>query len=289
MAEHHWIHTEGTVVEAWPLGGGTGLPTILDGREESFRDLMAEGVDRHGVDLYLYSVVGRRFHLLFSAVGAQATAFAHDLGSAFADHQTEGRGKKNHRLALRYRSIRGEKEACLFALSRSLHLFPFRARVVSSPEEYGWSSYRSYIGKEEVPAWLSRDRILGRYRTGIEEAQRRYRSDVEGLRLQPGSAGALEDLLASVRRYYRIPSIETGGKEVYPITLRAREMFVWLARAQVGAGSREIAARSGHPLQSAVPRQLRRTAGRLELDSAFRSQWQREAAAIMRLRPDRTT
>ncbi len=123
----------------------------------------------------------------------------------------------------------------------------------------------------------------------MEEAERRYRRDVEGAIPRPRSAVTLEELLSSVRSYYRIPSIETRGKEVYPITLRAREMFVWLARAQVGAGSGEIAARTGHPLRSAVPRQLRRTAGRLAGDSAFRSQWQREAAAIMSLRPDRIT
>ena len=147
-----------------------------------------------------------------------------------------------------------------------------------SPEEHGWSSYRSYIGEEKVPAWLNRDRILSRYGTGVEKAQRRYRSDVEGAVPRPGSAVPLEKLLASVRSYYRVPSIESRGKDVYPITLRAREMFVWLARVQAGAGSGEIAARTGHPLQSAVPRQLRRTAGRLADDSAFRSQWQREAA-----------
>jgi hypothetical protein len=288
MAEHHWIHTEGTAVETCPVGGRVGLVTA-GAREEAFRDLLAEGVDRHGVDLYLYCVVDRRFHLLFSAVGAQATAFAHGLGSAFAANMMEERENGKPRLALRYRSIRGEKETCLAALSRHLHLFPLRAGVARSPAEHSWSSYRSYIGEEKAPAWLNRDRILSLYGTGVEEAQRRYRSDVEGAVPRPGSAVPLEKLLASVRSYYRIPSIEARGKDVYPITLRAREMFVWLARVQAGAGSGEIAARTGHPLKSAVPRQLRRTAGRLAVDSAFRSQWRREAAAIMSMRSDRIT
>lgn len=289
MTEQHWIHTEGTVAETRPVEERIGFLPTPGGREVSFRDLLAEGVNRHGVDLYLYCVVGRRFHLLFSAAGARATAFVHCLGSAFAADLMESRKEKRPHLALRYRSIRGEKDVRLAALSRHLHLSPLRAGVVGSPAEYGWSSYRSYIGVERAPTWLSRNRILSRYGTEVEEAEHRYRSDVEGAIPRPRSAVTLEELLASVRSYYRVSSIQTRGKEVYPITLRAREMFVWLARAQVGAGSGEIAARTGHPLQSAVPRQLRRTAGRLAVDSAFRSQWRREAAAIMSLGADRIT
>jgi hypothetical protein len=200
-----------------------------------------------------------------------------------------GREEVRRRLAVRYRSISGEKESCLAALSLHLHLFPLRAGVVTEPAEYRWSSYRNYIGKERVPTWLSRERILGRYGTGIEKAQRRYQSDVEGASHRRKSAVPLEELLSSVRTYYRVPTIKINGKDVYPITLRAREMFIWLARLRGGAGSGEIAARTGHSLRSAVPRQLRRTAGRLADDGAFRSQWQREAAAIMSMRPDRTT
>jgi len=39
-------------------------------------------------------------------------------------------------------------------LSRYIHLNPVRAKIVTNPSEFLWSSYPAFIGKIKAPDWL---------------------------------------------------------------------------------------------------------------------------------------
>lgn len=53
------------------------------------------------------------------------------------------------------------------------------------PEEYKWSSYPEYIGREKKNKWLTSEWILGRYSRGEAKARRLYKAFVdEGLTLK---------------------------------------------------------------------------------------------------------
>ena len=39
-------------------------------------------------------------------------------------------------------------------LSRYIHLNPVRAKIVTNPSEFLWSSYPTFIGKIKAPDWL---------------------------------------------------------------------------------------------------------------------------------------
>jgi hypothetical protein len=66
-------------------------------------------------------------------------------------------------------------------LTRYIHLNPVRAGMVALPEEYIWSSYRSYIGLSPAPAWLRQEAILAYFGSSTQSAKQRYRSFVEDL------------------------------------------------------------------------------------------------------------
>ena len=59
----------------------------------------------------------------------------------------------------RYRAILCDKQHYLLALARYLHLNPVRARLVSRPEDWFWSSHRAYVGLAQNE-WLYRDDLL---------------------------------------------------------------------------------------------------------------------------------
>ena len=69
-------------------------------------------------------------------------------------------------------------------LSRYIHLNPVRAKIVETPEEYDWSSYKFYIGKQEPAKWLYRDFILGYFGKKVSSAQKGYQKFVNALALQ---------------------------------------------------------------------------------------------------------
>lgn len=62
----------------------------------------------------------------------------------------------------RYRSILVEDEAYVKRLIRYVHLNPVEANVVNRPDQFRWSSYRSYLGHDYY-VWLTIDRVLNKF------------------------------------------------------------------------------------------------------------------------------
>ena len=79
----------------------------------------------------------------------------------------------------RFKVVPIESDDYLLACARYLDLNPVRAKIVTRPEDYHWSSYRSRIGLSSCP-WLDTDPCFLSLGENREEQQRRYREFVEG-------------------------------------------------------------------------------------------------------------
>jgi hypothetical protein len=53
--------------------------------------------------------------------------------------------------------------------------------MVGKPEEYQWSSHRSYIGQNKVTDWLKTEFILGYFGRKAADAKNKYRKFIEDL------------------------------------------------------------------------------------------------------------
>ena len=78
----------------------------------------------------------------------------------------------------RFTAILVEKEAHLLELCRYVVLNPVRAKLVSHPRLWAWSSYRATVGETRAPAWLTTDWILGQFGARVGTARERYRAFV---------------------------------------------------------------------------------------------------------------
>jgi hypothetical protein len=56
-----------------------------------------------------------------------------------------------------------------------------RGKLAAKPENYSWSSYRSYSGVEPAPPWLTTHRILDYFKNHQSSRQAAYRDFVEDL------------------------------------------------------------------------------------------------------------
>ena len=63
----------------------------------------------------------------------------------------------------------------------TIHLNPVRAKMVETPEDYDWSSYKFHIGRQRSAKWLYRDFILGCFGKKVSIAQKRYQEFVNAL------------------------------------------------------------------------------------------------------------
>lgn len=148
------------------------------------------------------------------------------------------------------------REAYLLELVRYIHLNPVRAKLVTDPADYRWSSHRSYLGLE-AGAGVDAQPVLAQFADQPSEARQRYREfvgaahggtprpeyyqrvlgdetfkeDVERRRGprpdRPASqARTPHDLLDLVARSVGLPRSRILGPERSPAVVRARRLFV---------------------------------------------------------------
>jgi hypothetical protein len=103
------------------------------------------------------------------------------INGAYTTYFNVKRQRAGHLFQGRYKAILVEADAYALELSRYVHLNPVRAGMVAKPEQYPWSSYRSYIGHSPIPEWLKTDFILGYCGRKAPDAKNSYRRFVEDL------------------------------------------------------------------------------------------------------------
>jgi putative transposase len=127
---------------------------------EKFLSYLKDALDKYGVRLHGYALMGNHYHLILETPLANLSSFMHTVNSGYTTYFNIKRNRSGHLFQGRYKAILVEKESYLLELSRYVHLNPVRAKLTEKPEDYPWSSYRAYISPEETTI-VSRDLILG--------------------------------------------------------------------------------------------------------------------------------
>jgi len=103
------------------------------------------------------------------------------INGAYTTYFNVKRDRTGHLFQGRYKAILVDIDEYAKELSSYLHLNPVRAKIVQTPEQYDWSSYKFYIGKQRAANWLYRDFILGYFGKKILSAPKRYQHSVNAL------------------------------------------------------------------------------------------------------------
>jgi hypothetical protein len=89
------------------------------------------------------------YHLIVETPKANLSSFMHTLNSAYTTYFNLKRHRSGHLFQGRYKAILVDKDRYLLELSRYIHLNPVRAGMTEKPEEYRYSSLRSYLFPRE--------------------------------------------------------------------------------------------------------------------------------------------
>jgi putative transposase len=172
-----------------------------DDRKAIFRDdkdrlclleVVRKAAERYRLSLHAYCLMDNHYHLLVESAEANLSVSMRYINGQYAGFINRSRGRSGHLLQGRYKAIVVDKEAYGLELSRYIHLNPVRAGMVRTPQAYRWSSYRSYLGREEV-AWLETAWTLGQFAKNPKPARELYRKFTE-----EGLRGGLENPFAGV-------------------------------------------------------------------------------------------
>jgi len=122
--------------------------------------------------------MSNHYHLILETPNADISKIMHYINGSYTGYINRRRRRSGHLFQGRYKSILVDIDSYLLELSRYVHLNPVRAKVVKRPEDYSYSSFKSFISKKKEEI-IHRDLILGMISKSGRNSQRMYREFVE--------------------------------------------------------------------------------------------------------------
>ncbi|MBW1862673.1 MAG: transposase [Deltaproteobacteria bacterium] len=156
---------------------------------QKFKEYVGRAQDKFNLFLHCYMLMTNHYHLILETPEGNLTKVMHYLNGSYTNYVNRRRRRIGHLLQGRYKAILIDKDNYLLELSRYVHLNPVRAKMVAKPEDYVFSSYRSYIDKKNEKI-VHRDLILSMVSKESRDSRKKYMSFVER-----GREGPLDDPL----------------------------------------------------------------------------------------------
>src|SRR6185503_5774088 len=115
---------------------------------EKFLSLLTRQKARLPFFLYAYCLMTNHVHLLIERQADSIGRIMHRLLTGYSQYYNRRYRRVGHLLQGRHKAILCQSDRYLAELVRYIHLNPVRAKMVSEPEEYAYSSHRAYLGLE---------------------------------------------------------------------------------------------------------------------------------------------
>jgi REP element-mobilizing transposase RayT len=224
---------------------------------EKFLTYLESAAERYEAVIHAYCLMSNHYHLMIETPDGNLSRIMKHINNSYTNYFNLKRKRAGHLLQGRYKAILIEADTYAAELSRYIHLNPVRAKMVSSPEEYQWSSCSRYLEGTE-PSWLSTSLVLGYFDSGSKDGDRRrryrdYLFEAIGKKspdLLAGSAASTilgsDDFVREIREKYLegrtsdrdIPALRklTGRPDILMIKLATEEAFPGNGRLARAAG-----------------------------------------------------
>jgi putative transposase len=133
---------------------------VSDRDRLAFLEYFDEAHRKFQAVLHTYCLMSNHYHFLLETPGANLSRIMHFINASYAVHYNKKQSRVGHLLQGRFKAILVESDLYARELSRYIHLNPVRAKIVTLPEDYLWSSYRDFVGVRKPPPWLKTGLIL---------------------------------------------------------------------------------------------------------------------------------
>jgi REP element-mobilizing transposase RayT len=163
---------------------------------QKFLEYLESASQRYDARIHAYCMMDNHYHLLLETPSGNLPQIMRHINGAYTTYFNVKRDRSGHLFQGRYKAILVDIDEYAKELSRYIHLNPVRAKIVEAAEEYEWSSYIFYIGKQKPAKWLYRDFILGYFGKKVSTAQKEYQKFVNALAHQEYDS-PLEEVVSS--------------------------------------------------------------------------------------------
>lgn len=145
---------------------------------ETFLRFLGEAVTRFGWSLTAWVLMTNHFHLVIQTKEANLSRGMHWLNGTYVEWFNRKYKRSGHLFQGRFKSYLIEKNAYFTEVLRYVVLNPVRAKMVTKPEDYRWSSYRATAGLEAAPPWLDLRSVYASFADEQATAQTLYSEHV---------------------------------------------------------------------------------------------------------------
>ena len=213
------IEFDGAIYHVTSRGDAREPIFITDTDHILFLDILKKTCERFNWLCYAYCLMDNHYHLVIETPDGNLSKGMRQLNGVYTQSFNKRHQRVGHVFQGRYKAILIEKESYLLQVSRYVVLNPVRAKIVESPDEWKWSSYRGTSGIEKPHAVLTIDWILRQFDKHREKAKKNYKEFVksgigresvwEGVRGQSllGREGFVKKLIYCVKGQEEIKEI----------------------------------------------------------------------------------
>ena len=144
-----------------------------------FLDLLARAKARYPTQLYHYCLMSNHLHLLLEIdTGAVLPKFMQLVLQGYARWYGTRQGYSGHVWQGRYKSPLVARDSYFLEAGRYIERNPLRAKLVTDPKDYPWSSYPVYAYGADNPL-VDTDPFYGPLGSTPDERQAAYRNFVQ--------------------------------------------------------------------------------------------------------------
>ena len=160
MARPLRIEYEGAFYHVLSRGHRKEKIYFSDKDKQKFLEKLSDTVEKYLIIIHAYALMDNHYHLLIETPKANISDAMHHLNASYSNWLKAKYKLVGSIFQGRYKSILIDKENYLNVLSAYIHLNPVRSKIGGHPRDFKWSSYRSYVGLDDKPPWLTIYNIL---------------------------------------------------------------------------------------------------------------------------------
>ncbi len=144
---------------------------------------LKETQEKHPFQLHAYCLMSNHIHLLIETDNSPLQSIIRVLHTRYAIYFNKKYDLVGHVFQGRYGSTKIDLPSYFIKASRYIHMNPVEARITTRPEDYEWSSYKSYVKNIDHPL-LSKSRTLSYF---SEPPEHHYKEYVETSKRKKGT------------------------------------------------------------------------------------------------------
>jgi len=155
--------------------GRGGISIFHDNRDyTAFINILKESSELWKINVASFCLMPNHYHLLVQTPEANLSRAMRHINGVYTQHFNWRHNTDGPLFRGRYKSIIVDADSYLLALVRYIHRNPLRAGIVTSLEQYPWSSHHGYSSNSHEWGWIYRDFVLSLFSQKEAKSQESY-------------------------------------------------------------------------------------------------------------------